>query len=41
MNVEDAEALLQAEKKHSDELIAAGRHEQATLVVPPGYYWTW
>lgn len=39
--VEDAEALLQAEKKRSDELIAAGRHEEATLVLPAGYYWKW
>src|SRR5262249_32324399 len=39
--VEDAEALLQAEKRRSDELVAAGKHEQATLVVPPGYYWKW
>jgi Cu(I)/Ag(I) efflux system membrane protein CusA/SilA len=39
--VEDAEKLLQAEKRRSDELIAAGRHEEATLVVPPGYYWKW
>jgi Cu(I)/Ag(I) efflux system membrane protein CusA/SilA len=39
--VEDAERLLQAEKKRSDELVAAGRHEEATLVVPPGYYWKW
>jgi Cu(I)/Ag(I) efflux system membrane protein CusA/SilA len=39
--VEDAEALLQAEKRKSDELIAAGRHAEATLVVPPGYYWEW
>ena len=39
--VEDAEALLQAEKRKSDELIAAGRHQEATLVVPPGYYWKW
>jgi Cu(I)/Ag(I) efflux system membrane protein CusA/SilA len=39
--VEDAEALLQAEKRRSDELIATGRHEEATLVVPPGYYWKW
>lgn len=39
--VEDAERLLQAEKKRSDELIAAGRHEAATLVVPAGYYWQW
>jgi Cu(I)/Ag(I) efflux system membrane protein CusA/SilA len=39
--VEDAEALLQAEKKKSDEWIAAGRHEEATLTVPPGYYWKW
>lgn len=39
--VEEAEALLQDEKRRSDELIAAGRHAEATLVVPPGYYWTW
>jgi Cu(I)/Ag(I) efflux system membrane protein CusA/SilA len=39
--VEEAEALLRAEKKRSDELITAGRHEEATLVVPPGYYWNW
>jgi Cu(I)/Ag(I) efflux system membrane protein CusA/SilA len=39
--VEDAEKLLQAEKRRSDDLIAAGRHEEATLVVPPGYYWKW
>ncbi len=39
--VEEAEALLQAEKRRSDELIAAGRHEEATLVVPPGYYRKW
>jgi Cu(I)/Ag(I) efflux system membrane protein CusA/SilA len=39
--VEDAERLLQEEKKRSDELIAAGRHEEATLVIPPGYYWQW
>lgn len=39
--VEEAEVLLQAEKKRSDELIAVGEHEQATLVVPPGYYWKW
>ncbi|RIK80019.1 MAG: CusA/CzcA family heavy metal efflux RND transporter [Planctomycetota bacterium] len=39
--VEEAEALLQAEKQRSDELIAAGRPEEATLVVPPGYYWKW
>ncbi|MFO0842301.1 MAG: efflux RND transporter permease subunit [Gemmataceae bacterium] len=39
--VEDAERLLQSEKKKSDELIAAGRHEEATLVVAPGYYWKW
>src|SRR5262249_37666365 len=39
--VEDAERLLQAEKKRSDELVAAGRHEGATLVVPAGYYWQW
>lgn len=39
--VEDAEKMLQAEKRKSDELIAAGKHEQATLVMPPGYYWKW
>ena len=39
--VEDAERLLQEEKRKSDELIAAGRHEEATLVLPPGYYWKW
>ncbi|MBI3864949.1 MAG: efflux RND transporter permease subunit [Planctomycetia bacterium] len=39
--VEDAERLLQSERKQSDELVAAGRHAEATLIVPPGYYWTW
>ncbi len=39
--VEDAERLLQAEKRRSDELVAVGRHEEATLIVPPGYYWQW
>jgi Cu(I)/Ag(I) efflux system membrane protein CusA/SilA len=39
--VEDAEKLLRAEKQRSDELIAAGKHEEATLVLPAGYYWTW
>ncbi|MEX2139126.1 MAG: efflux RND transporter permease subunit [Pirellulales bacterium] len=39
--VEDAERLLQEEKRKSDELIAAGRHEEATLIVPAGYYWQW
>ena len=39
--VEDAERLLQAEKRKSDALIAQGRHKEATLVVPPGYYWRW
>ena len=51
--VEDAERLLQSERKRSDELVAAGRHAEAalgesglhsteaTLIVPPGYYWTW
>lgn len=39
--VEDAEKLLQEEKRKSDELVAAGRHQEATLVVPPGYYWKW
>jgi len=39
--VEDAELLLQSERKQSDELVAAGRHAEASLTVPPGYYWTW
>ena len=39
--VEDAERLLQSERKQSDELVAAGRHAEASLIVPPGYYWTW
>lgn len=39
--VEEAEALLQAEKRRSDELVAAGRHEEATLILPAGYYWQW
>jgi Cu(I)/Ag(I) efflux system membrane protein CusA/SilA len=39
--VEDAERALQTAKQRSDELIAAGRHEEATLVVPAGYYWNW
>jgi Cu(I)/Ag(I) efflux system membrane protein CusA/SilA len=39
--VEDAERLLQEAKRRSDELIAGGRHEEATLVVPAGYYWKW
>src|SRR5262249_42530147 len=39
--VEDAERLLQAEKRRSEELVATGKHEQATLVVPPGTYWKW
>jgi Cu(I)/Ag(I) efflux system membrane protein CusA/SilA len=39
--VEDAERLLQAERRRSDELVAAGRHEEARLVVPAGYYWKW
>lgn len=39
--VEDAEKLLQSERRRSDELVAAGRHEEATLVVPAGYYWKW
>jgi Cu(I)/Ag(I) efflux system membrane protein CusA/SilA len=39
--VEDAERLLQEAKRRSDELIAAGRHHEATLVVPAGYYWRW
>lgn len=39
--VEDADALLQAEERRSDELIAAGRHAEATLILPPGYFWKW
>jgi Cu(I)/Ag(I) efflux system membrane protein CusA/SilA len=39
--VEEAERLLQAEKRKSDALVAAGRHAEATLVVPAGYYWQW
>jgi Cu(I)/Ag(I) efflux system membrane protein CusA/SilA len=39
--VEDAERLLQEAKRRSDELVAQGRHEEATLVTPPGYYWKW
>ncbi|GIX05104.1 MAG: hypothetical protein KatS3mg114_0973 [Planctomycetaceae bacterium] len=39
--VEDAERLLQSERRRSDELVAAGKHEEATLVLPPGYYWKW
>jgi copper/silver efflux system protein len=39
--VEEAERLLQAEKRRSDELIAAGKANEATLVVPPGYHWEW
>ncbi len=39
--VEDAEAVLRREKRRSDELIAAGRAAEATLVVPAGYYWQW
>ncbi len=39
--VEEAERMLQAERRKSDELVAAGRHAEATLVVPPGYYWKW
>lgn len=39
--VEDAEKLLRSEKQRSDELIAAGKHQEASLVVPAGYYWKW
>ena len=39
--VEKAEALLLAEKLRSDVLIAQGKPEEATLVIPPGYYWKW
>ena len=39
--VEDAERLLQSERKLSDELVATGKHAEASLIVPSGYYWTW
>ena len=39
--VEDAERLLQSERNRSDELVIAGKHAEASLIVPPGYYWTW
>lgn len=39
--VEDAERLLQSEKRRSDELVAAGKHAEASLILPPGYYWKW
>ncbi|HTN00563.1 MAG TPA: efflux RND transporter permease subunit, partial [Planctomycetaceae bacterium] len=39
--VEDAERLLQSEKLRSDELVAVGKHTEANLVLPPGYYWKW
>lgn len=39
--VEDAERHLQEEKRKSDELVAQGRHQDATLVLPAGYYWKW
>ncbi|MDO9100250.1 MAG: efflux RND transporter permease subunit, partial [Caldisericota bacterium] len=39
--VEDAERLLQSEKRRSDELVSAGKHAEASLVLPPGYYWKW
>jgi Cu(I)/Ag(I) efflux system membrane protein CusA/SilA len=39
--VEDAERQLRDAKRRSDELIASGRHQDATLVVPAGYYWKW
>lgn len=39
--VEDAERLLQEEKRKSDELVAAGRSDEASLVLPTGYYWQW
>jgi Cu(I)/Ag(I) efflux system membrane protein CusA/SilA len=39
--VEDAERQLQAARLRSDELVAQGRHQEATLVIPPGYYWKW
>ncbi len=39
--VEDAERALQEARRRSDALLAQGRHEEATLVIPPGYYWEW
>jgi Cu(I)/Ag(I) efflux system membrane protein CusA/SilA len=39
--VEDAERVLQEHRRRSDELVAQGKHEEATLVLPPGYYWKW
>jgi Cu(I)/Ag(I) efflux system membrane protein CusA/SilA len=39
--VQDAERLLQEAKRKSDALIAEGRHAEATLVIPQGYYWKW
>ncbi len=39
--VNDAENVLRAEKEKSDKMIAEGRHSEASLVVPPGYYWQW
>jgi Cu(I)/Ag(I) efflux system membrane protein CusA/SilA len=39
--VEDAERILQEHRRKSDELVAQGKHEEATLVLPPGYYWKW
>ena len=35
--VEDAERLLQSVRKRSDQLIDAGKPEEATLVLAPGY----
>jgi Cu(I)/Ag(I) efflux system membrane protein CusA/SilA len=39
--VEDAERVLQEHRRRSDELVAQGKHEEATLILPPGYYWKW
>jgi Cu(I)/Ag(I) efflux system membrane protein CusA/SilA len=39
--VQDAERALQEARRKSDELIAQGRHQEASLVIPPGYYWEW
>ncbi|MCL6502032.1 MAG: efflux RND transporter permease subunit [Pirellulales bacterium] len=39
--VQDAERALQEARRKSDELIAQGRYQEASLVIPPGYYWEW
>ena len=40
-DVEYAERRLREEKRRSDQLIAAGPHDEATLVNLPDYYWKW